>query len=226
MNYLEFKNKWLGGRVDADGVYGYQCVDLVKQYLSECYGIKASAWGNAIDYWYSTHPELLKTFDKLSTSSAQRGDIVIFKGINGNPYGHIGVADTGAGLVNVDTLEQNGSTGNGSGVYGDAIRVRGIPRWRVVGVLRQKPVPTTEMPRVGAMVKLDKGTTRNTFKAGTTTHAGTIYVKDESYIYEVRGYDPVYKGRILINSASGGGNGVALALYYTNGSRIDGWRVV
>lgn len=82
------------------------------------------------------------------------------------------------------------------------------------------------MPSVGSKIKLAKGITRTTFVAGTTKVAGKIYVKDNTYIYTVRGYDPVYKNRIIINSASGGGNGVALALYYINGNKIDGWSKV
>lgn len=225
MSYTTFKNKWLDQRVNYDGLYGYQCVDLIKQYLAENYGLKPGAWGNAIDYWYATHKDILTKFDRLSTSSARRGDIVIFKGINGNPYGHIGIADGDTGLINVPTLEQNGSSGNGSGVGGDAIRVRGIPRWRVVGVLRPKAAkPVLKMPAVGSSIQIIKGVTRTTFKAGTTKVAGRIVATDSTYIYTVRGYDPVYGGRILINSASAGGNGVALALYYTNGAKIDGWK--
>jgi hypothetical protein len=33
--YVDFKNKWLGKRIDYDKAYGYQCVDLIKQYLDE-----------------------------------------------------------------------------------------------------------------------------------------------------------------------------------------------
>jgi hypothetical protein len=227
MTYSGFKTKWLGKRVDYDHVYGYQCVDLIKQYLNERFGIKAGSWGNAVDYWYHTNPTILKKFDKLSTSKARQGDIVIFKGINGNPYGHIGVCDANVGTlsINVNTLEQNGSTGSGSGTGGDAIRVRGIPRWRVVGVLRPKTAkPVLKMPPVGSTIHLDKGQVRTTFRAKTTKVAGHIRVTDNSFNYQVRGYDPVYGGRILINSKSGGGNGVALALYYTNGKKIDGWK--
>jgi len=227
MNYSEFKNKYLGKRVDYDGVYGRQCVDLIKAYLAECYGLKPGAWGNAIDYWYSTNPAILAKFDRLSTTSARRGDIVIFKGINGNPYGHIGIADGESGVLNIPTLEQNGATGNGSGLGGDAIRVRGIPRWRAVGVLRQKVAipPARKMPNIGQSVNITKGTVRTTFRAGTTTIAGTIRATDNSFTYTVRGYDPKYPNRILINSKSGGGNGVALALYFTNGVIISGWTI-
>lgn len=216
MTYAEFKNKWLGKRVDADSLYGFQCVDLVKQYAVECYGVNGK--GNAIDWWYNPSPTILTKFDRVSTSSARRGDIVIFKGVNGNSYGHIGICDSDAGLINVNTLEQNGSTGNGSGVGGDAIRVRGIPRWRVVGVLRQKVAkPTLRMPAIGSTVKFT--VPRTAFVAGTTKVKGTL-VPDNRI---VRGYDPAYPNRILVNSASVG-NGVAVALYYTNGAKIDGWQ--
>lgn len=88
------------------------------------------------------------------------------------------------------------------------------------------PPPTSGMPAVGSSIQLIPVDTRTTYRAGTTTVAGQIHVKDNSYVYVVRGYDPKYPGRVLINSASAGGNGVALALYYTNGQIIPGWRVV
>jgi hypothetical protein len=218
MDYQTFKNKWLGKRVDIDGVYGFQCADLVKQYMLECYGIPNGAYGNAIDYWYNTSPKVLTKFERVSTTAARRGDIVIFKGVNGNPYGHIGICDSDAGLIYVNTLEQNGSTGNGSGTGGDAIRVRGIPRWRVVGVLRPRAAkPALRMPAVGSSVKFTVN--RTAFVAGTTKVKGTL----PPDLRIVRGYDPVYPNRILVNSASVG-NGVAVALYYQNGVRIDGWQ--
>jgi hypothetical protein len=93
------------------------------------------------------------------------------------------------------------------------------------GVEVIKNAPQSKMPAVGQVINITKGTTRGTFRAGTTTVAGTIVAKDTTYNYTVRGYDPKYPNRILINSASAGGNGVALALYYTNGTRIEGWTI-
>lgn len=138
MNYTQFKNKWLGKSVDIDKVYGKQCADLAKQYMKEIAGVPNGAYGNAIDYWYKPHKAVLSKFIRVNGSKAQQGDIVVFKGINGSPYGHIGIADSKYGLLKINTLEQNGSTGNGSGLGGDAIRIRAIPRWRVVGLLRLK----------------------------------------------------------------------------------------
>lgn len=234
MTYSAFKNKWLGKRIDADKLYGYQCVDLVKQYMLETKKVPNGAYGNAIDYWYRTHTNVRKHYDRVATKTPRQGDIVILSGVGGNPYGHIGIASGKNTVVTAQILEQNGSTGNGSGVGGDAIRLRHIPKWRIVGVLRPKSVPATKpvakpkynMPKVGQKIQLIPKQKRGTFKAGTTKVAGTINVTNNTFIYLVRGYDKKYPNRILINSASAGGNGVALALYYTNGKSIGGWKII
>ena len=88
------------------------------------------------------------------------------------------------------------------------------------------PAPVPKMPPVGSKVQLVPQQVRTTFKAGSPTPAGQIIVKDNTYIYTVRGYDSRYPGRIIINSASAGGDGVALALYFVNGAVIPGWKVV
>lgn len=91
------------------------------------------------------------------------------------------------------------------------------------------PPPSTNspviMPAINEKIRLTSGVTRSTFKAGTTTKVGSIHATDNTFIYEVRGYDPHFRNRIIINSKSGGGNGVALALYDTANKRIDGWEI-
>lgn len=226
--YSDFENEWIGKRKDYDGVAGYQCVDLVKQYVDEKYGIKAGAWGDAKNYWLNTNPGLLTKFDKLNSNDAQAGDIVPLKPIDAQPShsaGHIGIATGAKDSANVEILEQNGNGATGTGTGSDAIRKRFVPRSRVYGLLRPKTATQPQMPPVGSKIQLIPVDTRTTFRAGTTTQAGTIHVSDNSFIYTVRGYDSKYPGRIIINSASAGGDGVALALYYTSGALIPGWKV-
>lgn len=86
--------------------------------------------------------------------------------------------------------------------------------------------PASGMPGVGSKIQLIPTQQRTTFKAGTTQVVGQIKVTDNTFIYTVRGYDPVYKGRILINSSSAGGDGISLALYFTSGAVIPGWKLI
>ena len=51
MTFDSFVKRFIGKAVDYDGVSGVQCVDLVKLYLYNVFGIRAGAWGNARDYW-------------------------------------------------------------------------------------------------------------------------------------------------------------------------------
>lgn len=135
MNYDQFAAEWLGKRVDYDGVYQYQCVDLIKQYVDELYGIKSGAFGNAIDYWTNVQNPMTQWFNRIAGSNVMKGDIII---LTGGEYGHIGVATGRSDATNVEMLEQNGSTGNGQGTGGDVIRTRFVPRTRVAGLLRKK----------------------------------------------------------------------------------------
>jgi len=138
MSYQDFKAEWNGRRVDYDHVYGFQCVDLILEYVKECFGIASGVYGNAIDYWYKTPGILLPKFDRISTTDCQQGDIVVLYGNPGNPYGHIGICDH-EDASNGYLLEQN-ALGTGDGLGKSAIGVwRAIPKSRIVGVLRPKP---------------------------------------------------------------------------------------
>jgi surface antigen len=153
INFDDFRNRHpLGSRIGDDSLVRsgeeseatkYQCVSLVKQYLRECFTIEAGAWGNAIDYWTGTNPVLLTCFSRLQTSDTQTGDIVIFKTKDRTDYagfGHIGIATGFTTSTSVEVLEQNGSTGGGTGTGPDAIRTRYIDRSRIAGLLRPIPV--------------------------------------------------------------------------------------
>lgn len=140
MTFSGFKKKWLGKRIDYDHVYLYQCVDLIKQYWYEVYGVSAGSWGNAYDYWRRPHKDMLKYFNRVAGSRVKTGDVVVFYPLNSSrPYGHIGVATGRATSTSVEVLEQNGGwpmTALGLGT--DAIRATYIKRSRVAGIIRRK----------------------------------------------------------------------------------------
>lgn len=109
--YKDFVKKRLGKRVDYDGGFGFQCVDLAKQYLTEPLGMgRVFALGNAKNV--PNHPMFAKR-EKLGVNNLMQGDIIIR---TRGKYGHIAIVDhIRDGKVYV--LEQNGSGKNsGSGL--------------------------------------------------------------------------------------------------------------
>lgn len=152
MDFDSFKNLWLGRRIDYDHVFQFQCVDLILQGLHDMHGIGGGVSGNAIDYWVKTgingfNEVLLSKFTKIPSPEADKGDIVILNGLPGNPFGHIGWATGNVNATDVEILEQNGQTGNGDGVGGNAIRVRWIPKNRIAGLLRPIVVASSPAPQ-------------------------------------------------------------------------------
>lgn len=93
---------------------------------------------------------------------------------------------------------------------------------RVLEYVPDPPKPV--LPTVGSKIQLIAPQTRTTWVVGTTNVAGHINVTDDTFKYVIRGYDSKFPGRAIINSASAGGDGVGLALYYINGTLVDGWK--
>lgn len=147
MRLDQFIAKYLGTTTDIDGVYGVQCVDLIKAYLREMFGIPVQPLGDAIEYWTATRPVLLSKFDRVHSGDALPGDIVILSGTSGNSAGHIGIAVDGGDSENVALLEQNGARLGGDVQPGDEVRIRQIPKTRIAGLLRPKQSSNTSVPK-------------------------------------------------------------------------------
>ena len=109
MTYKEFEKKYLGKAVDYDKVAGVQCVDLVDQYLKECFGITGVWCNGAKDLYnkFKSYPALVDKFDRIPNTRdlvIREGDIVIW---GGGLWGHTGI---GNGAGNKDyfiSLEEN-----------------------------------------------------------------------------------------------------------------------
>lgn len=157
-DFNSFKQEWLiKGKIDFDHTYGFQCVDLVRQYFYECYGLGDAAGGvaTAVRYWTETPVGILAKFDKVEGSNARAGDVLPLKTVNHNDYtdpGHIGIATGNITDANVEILEQNGATGGGTGTGPDAIRTRWVTRSRVAGILRPKN-PNATVDQVQALYR-------------------------------------------------------------------------
>lgn len=137
MTLEEFVNKYNGKKVDYDGVYGAQCVDLARQYWKEKEGIKehtgsCATTGGAKDLYldYNKMPLEKKYFTRSSTKSPKAGDVVIWDSTETNKFGHVAIC---LGLLgdSVIVFEQDGFKQDGA-----KVNVRS--KKNMLGVLRKK----------------------------------------------------------------------------------------
>ncbi|MFR5876783.1 MAG: CHAP domain-containing protein [Eubacterium sp.] len=92
-------DKWvkdyLGESIDYDGVYGVQCVDLIKHFVKNVLDITPQSIGNAIDYYNkrktsSYLTDNFKWIDNTDSFIPAKGDLCVFTSKSG--LGHISVA--------------------------------------------------------------------------------------------------------------------------------------
>ena len=98
MTLEEFVIKYSGKKVDFDGVYGAQCVDLFRQYSKECLGISehtgsCSTSGGAKDLFldYPKMEKEKKYFTRETKKAMVQGDILIWNETETNKYGHVAI---------------------------------------------------------------------------------------------------------------------------------------
>ena len=99
----------LDKKVDFDNKFGFQCVDLYRQYCKDVLGIpQTPAVEGAKDIW-ENHGSL-----KQSKDSFAAGDILIYDSTPTNKYGHVCIL---VSLLDTDTFivfEQNGFEQSGA----------------------------------------------------------------------------------------------------------------
>lgn len=99
----------LGKKVDFDGKFGYQCVDLYRQYCKDVLGVKQSpSVEGAKDIW-DKPGELKQSRDSFAV-----GDVLIYNKTQTNKYGHVCIL---VAILDSDTfivLEQNGFEQDGT----------------------------------------------------------------------------------------------------------------
>ena len=101
ITYAEFVKKYNGKAKDYDGVAGVQCVDLIKYYLKEVFGLNPGAWGDAHCYYdnFNNISALKNNFTRIANTPSfvpQKGDIVVWAPSLNGGWGHIAIA-TGEG---------------------------------------------------------------------------------------------------------------------------------
>ena len=99
----------LGKKVDFDNKFGFQCVDLYRQYCKDVLGIpQTPAVEGAKDIW-ENHGSLKQSKDSFAV-----GDILIYDSTPTNKYGHVCSL---VSLLDSDTFvvfEQNGFEQSGA----------------------------------------------------------------------------------------------------------------
>lgn len=137
--YIEdFVNKYNGKKVDFDGVYGAQCVDLARQYWKEGLGIPehtgaCSTTGGAKDLYldYEKMPVEKKYFNKIPASKKILiGDTAIWDSTETNEFGHVAIV-IGELSNSLIVFEQNGFKQDGA-----KLNIRS--KKNLLGVLRAK----------------------------------------------------------------------------------------
>lgn len=74
--FVSYVKSLVGSRVDQDGYYGSQCVDLIMHVNEKYFGMRT--WGNAIDYTANAMPAGYKRYTRAQTNP-QPGDILVWK---------------------------------------------------------------------------------------------------------------------------------------------------
>lgn len=99
----------LNKKVDFDNKFGFQCVDLYRQYCKDVLGIpQTPAVNGAKDIW-ENHDSLKQSKDSFAV-----GDILIYDSTPSNKYGHVCIL---VSLLDSDTFivfEQNGFEQSGA----------------------------------------------------------------------------------------------------------------
>lgn len=111
MTTQQFFDKYGGQKVDFDGWYGAQCMDLVEKYNAEVVGAPRIG-GNAIDAWDRYSQAHYTRIANTPTGVPQKGDIMIW-GTGVGQYGHIAIV-VDANVNSFRSLDQNWPFSNGT----------------------------------------------------------------------------------------------------------------
>ena len=136
MTLHEFVEKYNGKKIDYDGSYGAQCVDVFRQYCKDVLVIPHTGGvvGAAELFTkYEAMPLEQKYFERIPYKAGMQpeaGDVVIFAPTKSNKYGHVAIVlDASAEAIAV--FEQDGFAQDGAHVGSWSYR-------RVLGFLRKR----------------------------------------------------------------------------------------
>lgn len=90
MTLTQFIKKYLGSKVDFDGNFGAQCVDLYRLYLRDVFDVpQTPGVDGAKDI--IDNPGTLKVTRDSALADYSRGDVLIWGATSSNKYGHVAI---------------------------------------------------------------------------------------------------------------------------------------
>ena len=107
LTLTQFIKKYLGKQVDYDGKFGYQCVDLYRQYCKEVLDVKQSPTVEGAKDIINNPGELYVTRDS-NLADYSRGDVLIWGATDSNKYGHVAILVAIYNTKYFIVLEQDG----------------------------------------------------------------------------------------------------------------------
>ena len=114
MSLEDFVKKYIGKKVDFDGAFGAQCVDLFRQYNKE-------VWGNPHTGAVIGAKDLFLNYEKMPEEKKYLkiqkfpfvGDVAVFDATSNNIFGHVGIIVGSVGDKSLLILEQDGMKQDG-----------------------------------------------------------------------------------------------------------------
>ena len=118
MTLDEFVKKYNGKKVDYDGQYGAQCVDLFRQYCKDVLNIPHTGGVIGASELYTKYEKMpleIKYFEKIEFKGTPpiAGDVVIFKPTKKNGFGHVAIV-LAADNLSMTVFEQDGYAQTGA----------------------------------------------------------------------------------------------------------------
>src|ERR1044071_4494855 len=96
MTLDEFIAKYNNKQIDFDGFFGFQCMDLYRQYVKEGLGFPQSdPVPRAADVWTNFREDFFDRIMNTPEAMPQKCDVIIWSRADGMPFGHIAVFDHG-----------------------------------------------------------------------------------------------------------------------------------
>ena len=136
MTVEQFVETYNGKKVDYDGHYGAQCVDLFRQYCKDVLEIPHTGGvvgASELYTKYEAMPLEKRYFKRIPYKAGMQpeaGDVVIFAPTKSNKYGHVAIV-LDASSEEIAVFEQDGFKQNGA-------YVRSGKYERVLGFLRKR----------------------------------------------------------------------------------------